>query len=92
MYMNENSHKFPALVLAAGLTTAVVIGLSALAQSRPGIAPDIRQGVDTMPSVTQAVAADAMIVPFRIDVIATRSQPGSELQTVAASLRSRQPG
>jgi hypothetical protein len=60
MYMNDNSHRFPALVLAAGLTTAVVLGLSALAQS--GIttsASKARQVVAAKPSVPQAVVAEA---------------------------------
>jgi hypothetical protein len=47
MYMNESSHRFPALVLAAGLTTAVVIGLSALAQSRATMAAPVVQVVAT---------------------------------------------
>jgi hypothetical protein len=84
MYKSENTHKFPALVLAAGFTTAVVIGLSALAQSHAGMtATDTRQLIATTPS---------MIAPFRIDVIATRPQAGVELQAVAAGARSRQPG
>ena len=47
MYMNENSHRFPALVMAAGLTTAVIIGLSALAHSTVAIAPGARQVIST---------------------------------------------
>jgi hypothetical protein len=73
MYMNENSHRFPALVMAAGLTTAVVIGLSALAQSRVAIAPVARQVVVTTPSGPQAAVAAARIAPLRIDVVASRS-------------------
>ena len=53
MYMNENSHRFPALVLAAALTSAVVIGLSALAQSRATMAAPAAQVVATKPSVSQ---------------------------------------
>ena len=73
MYMNENSHRFPALVMAAGLTTAVVIGLSALAQSRVAIAPDARQFISTTVSAPQAAAVEASIAPFRVNVVATRS-------------------
>jgi hypothetical protein len=72
MYMNENSHRFPALVMAAGLTTAVVIGLSALAQSTVAITP-ARQVISTTVSVPQAAVADASIAPFRVNVVATRS-------------------
>ncbi len=39
MYTSENTHRFPALVLAATFTTAVMIGLSALAQSYAAAAP-----------------------------------------------------
>lgn len=73
MYMNENSHRFPALVMAAGLTTAVIIGLSALAQSTVAIMPDTRQVISTTVSVPQAAALDASIAPFRVNVVATRS-------------------
>ena len=80
MLMNDNSHRVPALVLAAGFTTAVIIGLSALAQSRGGMValPETRQIVATMPSVP-VVGAQAWIAPLRIDVVATRAQPGTEL-------------
>ena len=71
MYMNENSHRFPALVMAAGLTTAIIIGLSALAQSTVAITPDARQVISTTVSVPQA--ADASIAPFRVNVVGTRS-------------------
>ena len=73
MYMNENSHRFPALVMAAGLTTAVIIGLSALAQSSVAIAPDARQVISTTVSVPQASVAEASTAPFRVNVVATRS-------------------
>ena len=73
MYMNETSHRFPALVLAAGLTTAVVIGLSALAQSRPTMAAPIAQVVATKPSVSQVAVGEAAVARLRINVVATRS-------------------
>ena len=73
MYMNENSHRFPALVLAAGLTTAVVIGLSALAQSRVSMAAPVAQVVATKPSVSQVAVEEAAVARLRIDVVATRS-------------------
>jgi hypothetical protein len=73
MYMNENSHRFPALVMAAGLTTAVVIGLSALAQSRVAMTPDARQVISTAVTVPQAAVAGASIAPLRVNVVATRS-------------------
>jgi hypothetical protein len=73
MYMNENSHRFPALVLAAGLTTAVVIGLSALAQSTATMAAPVAQVVATKPSLSQVAVEEADLAPLRIDVIATRS-------------------
>ena len=73
MYMNENSHRFPALVLAAGLTTAVVIGLSALAQSRATMAAPVAQVVATKPSVSQVAVEETTVARLRIDVIATRS-------------------
>jgi hypothetical protein len=73
MYMNENNHRFPALVLAAGLTAAVVIGLSALAQSRATIAAPVAQIVATKPSVSQVAVDEPDIARLRIDVVATRS-------------------
>ena len=73
MYMNENSHRFPALVLAAGLTTAVVIGLSALAQSRATMAAPVAQVVATKPSLSQVGVEEADVARLRIDVVATRS-------------------
>jgi hypothetical protein len=73
MYMNENSHRFPALVLAAGLTTAVVIGLSALAQSRATLAAPVAQVVATKPSVSQVAVEQAGVARLRIDVVAARS-------------------
>jgi hypothetical protein len=73
MYMNENSHRFPALVLAAGLTTAVVIGLSALAQSRAMMAAPVAQVVATKPSVSQVAVEQADVARLRIDVVASRS-------------------
>jgi hypothetical protein len=73
MYMNENSHRFPALVLAAGLTTAVVIGLSALAQSRATMAAPVAQVVATKPSVSQVAVEKAAVARLQIDVVATRS-------------------
>ena len=73
MYINENSHRFPALVLAAGLTTAVVIGLSALAQGRAMMAAPVAQVVATKPSVSQVAVEEAGVAPLRIAVIATRS-------------------
>ena len=73
MYMNENSHRFPALVLAAGLTTAVVIGLSALAQSTATMAAPVAQVVATKASLSQVAVEEADLAPLRIDVIATRS-------------------
>lgn len=73
MYMNENSHRFPAVVMAATLTTAVIIGLSALAQNRGATAPDARQVISTTVSAPQAAVVDASIAPYRINVVATRS-------------------
>ena len=73
MYMNVNNHWFPALVMAAGLTTAVIIGLSALAHSTVAITPGARQVISTTVSVPQAAVADASIAPFRVNVVATRS-------------------
>ena len=73
MYMNENNHRFPALVLAAGLTTAVVIGLSALAQSRASMAAPVAQIVATKPSVSQVAVEERDVARLRIEVVATRS-------------------
>ncbi len=73
MYMNENSHRFPAVVMAAGLTTAVIIGLSALAQSTVAITPSARQVISTTVSAPQAAIVEASTAPFRINVVATRS-------------------
>jgi hypothetical protein len=73
MYINENSHRFPALVPAAGLTTAVVIGLSALAQSRATLAAPVAQVVATKPSVSQVAVEQAGVARLRIDVVAARS-------------------
>ena len=73
MYMNENNHRFPALVLAAGLTTAVVIGLSALAQSRASMAAPVAQIVATKPSVSQVAVEERDVARVRIEVVATRS-------------------
>ena len=73
MYMNENSHRFPALVMAAGLTTVVIIGLSALAQSTVAITPNARQVISTTVGVPQTAVVDASIAPFRVNVVATRS-------------------
>ena len=73
MYMNESSHRFPALVLAAGFTTAVVIGLSALAQSRATMAVPVAQVVATKPSVSQVAVEERDVARLRIDVVATRS-------------------
>jgi hypothetical protein len=73
MYMNENSHRFPALVLAAGLTTAVVIGLSALAQTRIAMTPDAPQVISTTVTVPHGSVAQASIAPLRVNVVATRS-------------------
>jgi len=72
MYKSETTHRFPALVLAAGFTAAVVIGLSALAQTQSGMtARGARELVNTTPSVTRVVASD--VAPMRVDVIAYRS-------------------
>ena len=73
MYMNESNHRFPALVLAAGFTTAVVIGLSALAQSRATMAAPVAQVVATKPSVSQVAVEEADVARLRIHVVATRS-------------------
>jgi len=73
MYMNENNHRFPALVLAAGLTTAVVIGLSALAQSRASMAAPVAQIVAKKPSVSQVAVEERDVARLRIEVVATRS-------------------
>ena len=73
MYMNENNHRFPALVLAAGLTTSVVIGLSALAQSRASMAAPVAQIVGKKPSVSQVAVEERDVARLRIEVVATRS-------------------
>ncbi len=73
MYINENSHRFPAVVMAAALTTAVIIGLSALAQSTVAITPGARQVISTTLSVPQAAVVEASTAPFRVNVVATRS-------------------
>ena len=74
MYTNANTHRFPALVLAAGLTIAVMMGLSALAQSRGGVtSPDIRQGIAGTLPLPQAAVADASTTPLQINVVAYRS-------------------
>jgi hypothetical protein len=74
MYTKANTHRFPALVLAAGLTIAVMMGLAALAQSRGGMnSPDIQQGVAGTLFVTQAAVPEASATPLRIDVVAYRS-------------------
>jgi hypothetical protein len=73
MYMNENSHRFPALVLAAGLTTAVVIGLSALAQNRATMAAPVAQIIGTKPAVSEVAVGEADVARLRVDVVATRS-------------------
>lgn len=73
MYTNENNHRFPALVLAAGLTTAVIIGLSALAQSGFATALDNRQLVATTRSAPQAAIADPSAARLKVNVVATRS-------------------
>jgi hypothetical protein len=80
MLMNDKSHRVPALVLAAGFTTAVIISLSALAHSRLGTAsPDTRLVFATTPFVSQTAVAESLIAPLRIEVVATRSQPGTAL-------------
>jgi hypothetical protein len=89
MYKSENTHRFPALVLAASFTTAVIIGLSALAQSQAGMKAYSRQLV-AAPSVSQTVATEAIVAPLRIDVIGYRSEAGAEFQAAAAG--GRQPG
>ena len=73
MYMNENNHRFPALVLSVGLTAAVVIGLSALAQTRVATAPDSREILATTRSAPQSAEADASIARLRVNVVASRS-------------------
>jgi hypothetical protein len=73
MYTNQNNHRFPALVLAAGLTTAVLIGLSALAQSGFTTALDSRQLAATTRSAPQAAVASPLVAPLRVTVVATRS-------------------
>jgi hypothetical protein len=71
MYTSENTHRFPALILAATFTTAVMIGLSALAQSYGAMTPaDTRPIVAATPT-SQAVVAEAS--PLRINVVASRS-------------------
>lgn len=73
MYMNENSHRFPALLLAACLTASVVIGLSALAHSRLGtVSPDSRL-VGVTPA-SRLVVSESFVAPMRIDVAAARAQ------------------
>lgn len=80
MYTIGNNHRFPALVLAAGLTTAVVFGLSALSHSQlGGLSPDNR--LDGTMSVVSV--PDASIAPLRVDVVATRDEDGGESQSAA---------
>jgi len=71
MYTNANTHRFPALVLALGLTTAVVVGLSSLAHSRLGtVSPDSRLvGVESPASAL----SQASTAPQRTDVLIARS-------------------
>jgi hypothetical protein len=72
MYTSENTHRFPALVLAATFTTAVMIGLSALAHSYAGTpSADVRQVVTATPSASEPMVAQA--APLRITVVASRS-------------------
>ncbi len=80
MYTTENSHRFPALVLAATLTTAVVFGLSALAHSQLGaLSPDSR-----LDETISAIAVpEASSVPLCIDVVASRTEEGVALNSVA---------
>jgi hypothetical protein len=92
MYTNDRSHRFPALVLAAGLTTAVVIGLSALAQHRVILAaPETRQVAATTRSASQAAIAQGSTAPLRIDVVATCPHSSTALQTVADGAPSKEP-
>ena len=71
MYMNDNNHRFPALLLAACLTTSLVIGLSALAHSRLGsVSPDSRL-VGVTPA-SRLVVSQSLVAPLRIDVVAAR--------------------
>ncbi|MDQ6916851.1 MAG: hypothetical protein M3023_03425 [Pseudomonadota bacterium] len=80
MYTNGKSHRFPALVLAAGLTTAVVFGLSALSHSQLGtLSPDSR-----LDGTISAVSVpDASTEPLRIDVVAHRTEEGIALNHAA---------
>jgi hypothetical protein len=73
MYKSETTHRFPSLVLAAGLTVSVMIGLSALAQSQSRTTAQDSGLVSTMPSAGKIVVSDARVAPLRIDVIGYRS-------------------
>jgi hypothetical protein len=74
MYTNDNSHRFPALLMAACLTASVVIGLSALAHSRLGtVSPDSRLMAAT-PVASRLIVSDTSVVPFHIEVVATSPQ------------------
>ena len=73
MYTSDNHHRFPALVLAATLTTAVIIGLSALAQGSVAMARDARQVVATTRSAPQAAVVETSIARLQVNVVGTRS-------------------
>ena len=71
MYRNDTSHRFPALLLAACLTTSLLIGLSALAHSRLGsVSPDSR--LVGVTSASRWVVSESSVAPLRIDVVAAR--------------------
>ncbi len=71
MYTSANSHRLPALVLALGLTAAVVVGLSSLAHSRLGtVSPDNRLVGIGAPAST---VSQVLVAPQRTDVLVERT-------------------
>jgi hypothetical protein len=73
MYSSENTHRVPALVLAAGFTIAVMMGLSALAHTQSAVtASDLQQGLGRVSAATTLVS-EAANAPLRVEVKAYRS-------------------
>lgn len=71
MYTIGNSHRFPALVLAAGFAGAVVLGLSALSHNRLGAPSPESRSAGTIATVSMR---DESIAPLRIDVVVSRPE------------------
>jgi hypothetical protein len=66
MYTSENTHRFPALVLAVGFTVAVMTGLSALAKE---LGTQADRGV-LQSAAQRALVSDATSTSMRIDAVA----------------------